>query len=115
MRVGTHWLIDAHACRSEALRDVATLRALGDRVIARLALRVVGEPMWHAFAGEGGVTGIYLLSESHFALHTYPEHRLATLDLYSCHARAEVPWERELAHAIGAERVVIRPVDRGDA
>lgn len=35
------------------------------------------EPKW-AF------TGIFLLGESHFSLHTFPEDRYITVDLYTC-------------------------------
>ncbi len=31
-----------------------------------------------------GVSGIVLLAESHLAFHTWPEHGLVTLDIYTC-------------------------------
>ncbi len=113
MTVGTEWLVDAHGCRAEKLRDLAVVRALLEKVLLRLELRVVGEGKWHAFGGEGGVTGIYLLTESHLSVHTYPEHAVATLNLYCCRPRPEFPWEEELAEVLGATRVVIRTIDRG--
>ena len=36
MRGGSEWLIDAEGCRPESLRDLATLRALCDLVVAGL-------------------------------------------------------------------------------
>ncbi len=42
-------------------------------MIAALGLAVVGAPQVHHFGGPGGVTALYLLSESHLACHTYPE------------------------------------------
>jgi S-adenosylmethionine decarboxylase len=111
--VGTEWLVDAHRCRAEALRDVAVVRALCEKILARLELRVVGDGAWHAFPGEGGVTGLYLLTESHLAVHTYPEHGLATLNLYCCRARPSFPWEQELAQALGATHVAVRSLVRG--
>jgi S-adenosylmethionine decarboxylase len=113
MTVGTECLIDAYGCRAEALRDLAVVRALLEKVLARLELRVVGEGQWHAFGGEGGVTAIYLLSESHLSIHTYPEHGIATVNLYCCRTRPEFPWETELAAALGAERVTVRIATRG--
>ena len=39
---------------------------------------------WHHF-GEGyGVTGVAVLAESHMSAHTWPEHGLATIDVYMC-------------------------------
>lgn len=114
MTVGTEWLVDAHGCRAEALRDLAVVRALLERVLRRLELRAVGEGQWHAFPGEGGVTGIYLLTESHLSVHTYPEHGIATVNLYTCRARPTHPWEAELRATLGASRVVVRTVSRGE-
>lgn len=112
--VGTEWLVDAHGCRAETLRDLAAVRALLETILVRLELRVVGDGMWHAFGGEGGVTGLYLLTESHLAVHTYPETGTATINLYCCRARSPFPWEEELARALGATRVTVRSVRRGE-
>lgn len=113
MNVGTEWLVDAHGCRADALRDLATVRSLLETILMRLELRVVGEGKWHAFGGEGGVTGIYLLTESHLTVHTYPEHHVATLNLYCCRPRTDFPWDDELRRALGATKVTVRVVDRG--
>jgi S-adenosylmethionine decarboxylase len=113
MPVGTEWLVDAHGCRADALRDLGLVRALLEKVLRRLELRVVGEGKWHEFGGEGGVTGIYLLTESHLSVHTYPEHAVATLNLYCCRPRPDFPWNEELAEALGATHVTVRVIERG--
>lgn len=112
--VGTEWLVDAHGCRADALRDLATVRAFMETVLRRLELRVVGEGAWHKFGGEGGVTGLYLLTESHLSCHTYPEHGVATFNLYCCRPRADFPWPAELERALGATDVRVRRVTRGE-
>lgn len=117
MTVGTEWLVDAHGCRPDALRDLATVRALLELLVVRYELRVVGESAWHKFPGEGGVTGLYLLTESHLAVHTYPEHGIATVNLYCCRwgtrAAPEFPWEATFAAALGATQVDVRTLPRG--
>lgn len=111
--VGTEWLVDAHGCRAEALRDLAAVRAFMETVLLRLELQVLGEGTFHKFGGEGGVTGLYLLTESHLSCHTYPEHGVATFNLYCCRPRAEFPWPAELEAALGASDVRVRRVTRG--
>ena len=69
MIVGTEWLIEAAGCEPDALRDEQLLRQLFDRIISDLGLRSVGA-VWHKFEGEGGVTGLIALTESHLACHT---------------------------------------------
>jgi S-adenosylmethionine decarboxylase len=112
-QVGVEWLVDATGCSAEALRDLRALRALCERVLADLDLQVVGAGTWHQFPSPGGLTGLYLLTESHLACHTYPEHGLATFNLYSCRARPRWPWEARLREALSASGVTVRTVDRG--
>ena len=114
MNVGTEWLVDAEGCSADALRDIETLRGVCDTVIRDLALQVVGEPHWHQFPHPGGVTGLYLLTESHLACHTYPETGTATFNLYCCKARPEWQWEDRLTESLGATRVTVRHASRGN-
>jgi S-adenosylmethionine decarboxylase len=107
------WIIDAEGCASPPLGDLAAMRALLDGLVVELGLKVVGEPQWHTFPPPGGVTGLYLLSESHLACHTFPEHGLATFNLYCCRPRPEWPWAERLAGALGATRVSVRRAPRG--
>lgn len=111
--VGVEWVIEARGCRADALRDAARLRALCERVVRELGLVVVGAPAWHQFPGEAGVTGMYLLSESHLCCHTYPEHRLATFNLYCCRPRPAWDWAAHLGEALGADDVRVRVLERG--
>lgn len=114
MNVGTEWLVDAEGCSAEALRDIETLRCVCDRVISDLALQVVGGPQWHKFPQPGGVTGLYLLTESHLACHTYPETGIATFNLYCCKTRPEWRWEEQLTESLSATRVQVRFARRGE-
>ena len=113
MIVGTEWLIEAAGCEPEALRDEARMRTLLDRVIAELGLISVGS-VWHKFAGEGGVTGLIALTESHLACHTYPEHGTATFNLYCCRTRPEWDWESNLKASLGAASVNVKRIERGN-
>ena len=110
---GTEWLLDAFGCDPERLRDLGVLLELGRTIVAELELTVIGEPLCHRFGGPGGVTGLYLLSESHLAWHTYPERALCTLNLYCCRERRMLDWSTLLGAALGARRVEVRVFDRG--
>ena len=112
LTVGTEWLIEAAGCDPEALRDEARLREVFARAVAELGLLVVGRPQWHKFPGEGGVTVLALLSESHLACHTYPEFGVATFNLYCCRERPGWPWAERLGELIGARSVEVRSVRR---
>jgi S-adenosylmethionine decarboxylase len=98
---------------AERLRDINAVRSLCKEVIADLDLRVVGEPMFHQFPQPGGVTGLFLLTESHLACHTFPETGLATFNLYCCRPRPPFAWEERLGVLLGASRVTVRTAARG--
>jgi S-adenosylmethionine decarboxylase len=112
LTVGTEWLIEASGCDAGALRDPGRLRAVFARAVEELGLRVLGEPLWHKFDGEGGVTGLAMLTESHLACHTYPEFRVAAFNLYCCRERPEWPWADRLGEMLGATDVRVRSVSR---
>lgn len=50
------------------------------------------------------VTAIYVLSESHFSLHTYPEHNYISVDCYTCGDEANP--EVAIKHIIGQLNVI---------
>jgi S-adenosylmethionine decarboxylase len=110
--VGTEWLVEASGCDTLALGDVDVLRAVFERAIVELDLRVVGEALWHKFPGEGGVTGLAMLTESHLACHTYPEFGVATFNLYCCRERPAWAWQERLEEMLGASRVNVRSIIR---
>jgi S-adenosylmethionine decarboxylase len=112
LTVGTEWLIEASGCDAGRLRDVGRLRAVFARAVFELSLRVVGEQSWHKFPGEGGVTGLAMLTESHLACHTYPEFGVATFNLYCCRERPAWAWDERLREMLGARGVSVRCVRR---
>lgn len=111
--VGVEWMVEAFDCDADRLRDLAVVHGVCDALLADLGLRRLGDGQWHRFPGPGGVTGLVLLAESHLACHTYPEHALATFNLYCCRPRPRWPWEDRLREALGAVSVVVRSVPRG--
>lgn len=112
MIVGTEWLIEAAGCNEDKLRDEAILRAVFASVIEDLGLKTI-DSVWHKFPGEGGVTGMTALTESHLACHTYPEYRIATFNLYCCRTRPEWDWDANLKQALGASAVSVTKIERG--
>jgi S-adenosylmethionine decarboxylase proenzyme len=119
---GLHLIADLHDCRGDApLDDGDALRALCLDAVARAGLRAVGS-LFHPFVGEDGrpqgVTGVVLLVESHLAVHTWPELRSVTADVYVCNldadnsARAEAVMA-QLVAAFGPREPRVQRVQRG--
>ncbi|MBK5290787.1 MAG: S-adenosylmethionine decarboxylase [Acidobacteriia bacterium] len=109
---GLEWLVEAFDCDPVSLRDTSRLQALLRRLIDELPLNPVGEPVWHQFGGGGGITGLCLLAESHFACHTFPEHGSITINLFCCKPRPEWDFRSYLTREFGAKAVRVRRLER---
>jgi len=93
---GVEWIVEACACEPAVLRDRTRLDRLFRSLAEEIGLHGVGEPIWHRFPRTGGLTGAWILSESHLACHTFPEHGGFCLNLFTCSPRPEIDWEARL-------------------
>ena len=112
---GCEWLIDAAGCCSHRLADVGLLRSILDMVVVDLGLHPLGPGAWQRFPEPGGVTGMYILSESHLTVHTWPEFGTAVFNLFCCRPRPDWPWSPKLREMLKAQHVEVRIIDRGVA
>ena len=83
--IGIHILLDLYGIDADKLNDSGLLGECLSESARACGLTPLSPPKLHTFEG-GGVTGVILLSESHIALHTYPEHGFIAVDLFSCGA-----------------------------
>lgn len=84
--MGHHVLLNLHECEDvEGLRDLATFEEFAKRMLASAGAEVVSTT-GHQFepVGEAGFTYLALLTTSHFSIHTWPEHRAAAVDIFTC-------------------------------
>ena len=109
---GCEWLVEAHGCDADALRSLAAVMQLFARLQADLDLHPVGDAHWHKFPGEGGVTGVSLLAESHLACHTFPEFGSLCLNLFCCRQRSDWDFNSYLEREFGARAVHVRRLAR---
>ena len=105
---GHHLLLDFHGARS--LNAASIERAL--REAAAVAGARVLEARFHDF-GNGGVTGVLLLAESHVSVHTWPEKSFAALDIFLCGTAQVEPARAVLEAAFAPERVTATLIRRG--
>lgn len=91
---GLHLTADLRGCRCDGawLTDADSLLAACVAMVAGAGLQAVAQ-LAHTFPatehGPGGVTATVLLAESHLCVHTWPEQRGATLDVYVCNLGAD--------------------------
>jgi spermidine synthase len=86
---GHHWMLDLFDCGCSSL-TLEQAEALGQPCVDACidAGMTVLSNTFHQFAPTG-VTGVVLLSESHLALHTWPEYGFVSFDVYVCNYTEE--------------------------
>jgi len=105
---GLH-VLATFAAPAPALQDMAGSRAFFAELVARLGLCCVGEA-YYAFAENQGFTAVLALTESHLSIHTWPEHELATFDVFlsnfrqNNHATVRQAYQETLAFFGGREQ-----------
>jgi len=114
---GIEWLVDVRGCNEVALGDPDAIVALFETIVERAGLRPIGRPVWHQFPTTGGITAIWMLRESHLTIHTFPEFRSASLNLFCCTPRPAPGWREIIERTFGpAGEVGVRecPREYGD-
>jgi S-adenosylmethionine decarboxylase len=109
---GVEWLIEAFGCSRQLLQSQAGLGNLFESIVSEMRLRPVGSPVWHQFPETAGITGVWLLQESHLAIHTFPEFSSACLNVFCCSQRSSLDWNGRLQQLLGATNVRVQECPR---
>lgn len=110
--LGRHVLAEIYGCDFNILNDIAKV----EEIMVNAALEAgaeVREFVFHKFSPQG-VSGVVVISESHLAIHTWPELGYAAVDVFTCGDRVN-PWDacNYLTEKFGAEYVTATEMERG--
>jgi S-adenosylmethionine decarboxylase proenzyme len=88
--IGRHIILDLYDVNYENLcfinRNVDT-RRVWDKFISmwfEMSDITCIRSVWNDFNQEGAFTALYLLTESHMSIHTWPEHQYVAIDIFTC-------------------------------
>ena len=109
---GQHGLLDLYGCTPELLSDPSSLQRALEQA-AHLANATILFSHFHHFGEGGGVTGVLLLAESHFSIHTWVEHRFAAVDIFLSGQKNPQTAAQFLQQALHAEHTVWHCRSRG--
>jgi len=88
--LGRHLLVEYYECDPRVLNDCDALRAALEEAAEAVGACIV-QSAFHRF-NPHGISGVVVISESHLAVHTWPEYGYAAVDLFTCGTRAD-PWK----------------------
>jgi len=82
MSLARHILIDYYLCDNTAILDKDTLESILNEA-AKISGATIVSSHFHNFEPIG-VSGVIVLAESHFTVHSWPEHDYAAIDMFAC-------------------------------
>jgi S-adenosylmethionine decarboxylase len=80
--LGLHYVVDIDNIKNNQIYETEFIKKLCDKLLENTGVNVLNE-IHHEFKPQG-YTALYLLSESHMSIHTWPENGKIRLDLFSC-------------------------------
>ncbi len=110
--LGTHLLIELYGCERGTLERVIEVEHALLRAAHASRAHIVSH-FFHEFEPYG-VSGVVVIEESHYTIHTWPEHRYAAVDLFFCSESVEPERALEvMREAFKPARVEVMLVRRG--
>lgn len=85
---GTHLLLDLYGCNPKILNDSEKVEKIMLQACKKIKAKIV-RSLIHQF-NPHGISGVVVISESHFTVHTWPECGYASLDVYVCGNEADL-------------------------
>lgn len=110
--LGRHVLAEIYGCEFDILNDIEKV----ERLMVNAALEAgaeVRECVFHKFSPQG-VSGVVVISESHLAIHTWPELGYAAVDVFTCGEKVD-PWDacNYLTENFQADSMHAKELERG--
>ncbi|WP_027717763.1 adenosylmethionine decarboxylase [Desulfovirgula thermocuniculi] len=110
--LGRHVLAEIYGCDFDLLNDIEKV----EEIMVNAALEAgaeVRECVFHKFSPQG-VSGVVVISESHLAIHTWPELGYAAVDVFTCGEKIN-PWDacNYLASQFKAKYMTAKETKRG--
>ncbi len=79
---GIHILADLWECDSSKLNFIKEVKQVLQKAVKKGKLTALNDYFFQF--NPSGVTGVYVLSQSHISIHTWPEKNFASIDIFTC-------------------------------
>lgn len=82
--LGSQTMLELYDCNEDLLNDVKFIEKVMIEA-ATIAEATIVKQYFHEFSPYG-ISGTVVIAESHINMHTWPEHRYAAIDIFTCSA-----------------------------
>ena len=80
--LGKHVILEVHGADKNLLNDLEKIEKIMTKAVQLCGATII-KPFFHQFSPHG-ISGVIVIAESHFSIHTWPEYGYAALDLFTC-------------------------------
>lgn len=87
--LGRHLLVEYYNCDPKILMNIGSIEDILVGAAKKAKAHIV-DVVFHTF-NPHGISGVVVVEESHLAIHTWPEHGFASVDIYTCGTSVN-PW-----------------------
>lgn len=111
--IGSHVIVELSGCKFESLNDPDLIKTILVDAIEMSGANII-DYRQHQFPVQG-VSFIFLLSESHLSIHTWPEHGYASIDMYTCGRSNPLSACNYIKEKFNASKIIVSQLKRGIA
>ncbi len=104
--LGRHMTVEFYDCNPRIIEDSEKVKQ-AFLLAAKASGATVLDYSFHVFEPQG-VSGVVIIAESHFAVHAWPEHDYAAVDLFTCSETIDLKKAIEsIKLSLGAEETIV--------
>jgi len=104
--LGRHMTVEFYDCNPSIIADSEKVKQ-AFLTAAKVSGATVLDYSFHVFEPQG-VSGVVIIAESHFAVHAWPEHDYAAVDLFTCSETIDLKKAIEsIKVSLGAEETIV--------
>ncbi len=109
--LGKHIIAELFNCDEYHLNDLKKIEEVM-MAAAQLSKATIIKPFFHQFSPYG-ISGVIVIAESHFTIHTWPEYGYAAVDVFTC---GDLDTQVALDHIkteLRSEKCTVFQIERG--
>lgn len=110
--LGRHLIAELAGCEPDILNDREKLEIYMKEAVRASGATIVSS-VFHRYNPQG-ISGVIVIAESHFSIHTWPEYGYAAVDFFTCGEEVD-PYKafEKMKQAIGARTSELKEIKRG--
>jgi len=109
--LGTHVIAELFNCNELHINDLKKVEEVM-MAAAELSSATIIKPFFHKFSPYG-ISGVIVIAESHFTIHTWPEYGYAAVDIFTCGDLNHQAALDHIKNELEAERCTVFQFQRG--